>query len=123
MEASSVQIFTTVKTKVSISTKRSATRVQIYEGISRSSIERIKEFEGDKIAKIQDEMVEKVINSKYVEAEFDEEDWSKDNVNIYFTENIEEVNELMLIVEHLRLSLARRNKKSIRNITTWLVKM
>ena len=107
MEASSVQIFTTVKTKVSISTKRSATRVQIYEGISRSSIERIKEFEGDKIAKIQDEMVEKVINSKYVEAEFDEEDWSKDNVNIYFTENIEEVNELMLIVEHLRLSLAR----------------
>ena len=51
----------------------------------------------DKIAKIQDEMVEKVINSKYVEAEFDEEDWSKDNVNIYFTVNIEEVNELMLI--------------------------
>ena len=50
----------------------------------------------DKIAKIQDEMVEKVINSKYVEAEFDEEDWSKENVNIYFTENIEEVNELVV---------------------------
>ena len=31
-----------------------------------------------------------------MEAEFDEEDWSKENVNIYFTENIEEVNELVV---------------------------
>ena len=38
----------------------------------------------DKMVKRQDEMVEKGVNSKYVEAEFEEEDWSNENVNIYF---------------------------------------
>ena len=50
----------------------------------------------EKMAKIQDEMAVKVVNSKYVETDFEEEDWSKENVNIYFTEDIEEVDEMVV---------------------------
>ena len=48
------------------------------------------------MVKRQDEMVEKVVNSKYVEAEFEEEDWSNENVNIYFNKNFDEVNEMVV---------------------------
>ena len=50
----------------------------------------------DEMAKIQDDMVAKVVNSKYVETDYIEEDWSKDNVNIYFTKNIDEVDEMVI---------------------------
>ena len=50
----------------------------------------------DTMARRQDEMAEKVVNSKYVEAEFEEEDWSNENVNIYFNKNFDEVNEMVV---------------------------
>ena len=37
-----------------------------------------------------------VVNSKYVEAEFEEEDWSNENVKIYFNKNFDEVNEMVV---------------------------
>ena len=50
----------------------------------------------DKMAKRQDEMAEKVVNSKYVEAEFEEEDWSNENIKIYFNKNFDEINEMVV---------------------------
>ena len=47
----------------------------------------------DKIAKSLDD---KVVNSNFIETDFEEEDWSDAKLNIYFTKDIEEVNEMVV---------------------------
>ena len=50
----------------------------------------------NKLSKIQDDLLAKVSDSKYIETGYVEEDWTKENVNIYFTNNTEEVNEMVI---------------------------
>ena len=47
----------------------------------------------DKISKV---LEDKVVNSNYVETEFEEIDCSNQNINIYFTKDIFEVNEMVV---------------------------
>ena len=65
----------------------------------------------DKMAKIQDEMAFKVVNLKYVETDFEEVDWSKENVNIYFTEDIEEVDEMVVDCGAPKTSIGEKHLK------------
>ena len=39
---------------------------------------------------------DKVVNAKFVETDFTEEDWSNERMNIYFTKDITDVNEMVV---------------------------
>ena len=47
----------------------------------------------EKLSKLIDD---KVVNAKFVETDFTEEDWSNERMNIYFTNDISEVNEIVV---------------------------
>ena len=66
-----------------------------FQNLVLKELKSLKEKQ-DQMAIIQNDMKTKVIDSKYIETDFIEEDWSRENVKIYFSSNFEEVDEIVV---------------------------
>ena len=78
--------------------RRSDSSIRSFKDISQALnqvFSRLKSLDEkhEKISKIIDE---KVINSKFVETDFVEVDWSNEKLNIYFTKDIQDPNEMVV---------------------------
>ena len=66
-----------------------------FQNLVLKELKSLKEKQ-DQMAIIQNDMKTKVVDSKYIETDFIEEDWSRENVKIYFSTNFEEIDEMVV---------------------------
>ena len=66
-----------------------------FQSMVLKEIKSLKEKQ-EKILKTQEDMMSKVVDSKYIEADYVEVDWSNENMKIYFTSNIDDVDEMVV---------------------------